>query len=591
MASIRSLIPAISIWGFLAALTLSRSAKSISHGILPGNDDYMRIVQIRDWLGGQGWSDAIQSRLYPPDPLISHWTRLPDMLTGGVIKVLAPLTGMPMAETIALLVMPLGLFLAALILSVRIGQALLDAPAMAWACAMMTGFAYPVLYQFAPGRIDHHGLQIVLALWVALWIISSKQIAWKAAGAGALCGISLWVGIESAPYVAAACAAIGLIWVLRETNAGRRLALFAGAFAGSTAFCLLITRPINQWGAACDAISSVYLVMSLAIAAAMGVSCLMSGRLNSPWKRLFVIGGLGITATAATILLYPNCLSGPYAALDPRLSEVWLANVREAKTLPQFFADHFVTALAMVIVPVFSIFGFIAAKRNTSWLKMNSTIRTLFVFVAITALAGIIQTRMFSFSAALGAPLAAFFLMAVVNKMDVVSDPVRKQAARSLIWLLLFPMTLPVIAAMILPVQAEDTPKTDAVSCLSPDALESLNDIGKGYAITQIDLGAPLLAHTDLSVSSAPYHRNEGGLMLAIDMFLGSAFEAQSAASKSAADYLIICLQNSETKRFLKMGEAELLKQIGDGNPPDWLIPIPLSPPSNLRAFRLANLP
>src|SRR5438270_10957273 len=42
-------------------------------------DDAMRLVQMRDWLAGQGWYDLRQPRLEPPLGYYSHWSRLIDV--------------------------------------------------------------------------------------------------------------------------------------------------------------------------------------------------------------------------------------------------------------------------------------------------------------------------------------------------------------------------------------------------------------------------------------------------------------------------------------------------------------------------------
>ncbi|HKC33385.1 MAG TPA: GtrA family protein, partial [Xanthobacteraceae bacterium] len=45
---------------------------------LGDTDDAMRLVQLRDFLGGQGWFDLHQPRLGPPVGYDSHWSRLID---------------------------------------------------------------------------------------------------------------------------------------------------------------------------------------------------------------------------------------------------------------------------------------------------------------------------------------------------------------------------------------------------------------------------------------------------------------------------------------------------------------------------------
>src|ERR1700733_1318490 len=42
-------------------------------------DDATRLVQVHDFLAGQGWFDLTQYRIDPPDGLLMHWSRLVDV--------------------------------------------------------------------------------------------------------------------------------------------------------------------------------------------------------------------------------------------------------------------------------------------------------------------------------------------------------------------------------------------------------------------------------------------------------------------------------------------------------------------------------
>ena len=68
---------------------------------LPDTDDAMRLVQIRDWLAGQRFADLSQHRLAGGVPM--HWSRLPDLVPGGLIALLTPLLGRHAAEIAAVI--------------------------------------------------------------------------------------------------------------------------------------------------------------------------------------------------------------------------------------------------------------------------------------------------------------------------------------------------------------------------------------------------------------------------------------------------------------------------------------------------------
>ena len=60
---------------------------------LGDTDDAMRMAQVRDLLGGQGWYDLTQHRLNPPAGTEIHWSRLVDAPIAGLILLLRPFFG------------------------------------------------------------------------------------------------------------------------------------------------------------------------------------------------------------------------------------------------------------------------------------------------------------------------------------------------------------------------------------------------------------------------------------------------------------------------------------------------------------------
>ncbi|MBW7946896.1 MAG: hypothetical protein H3C60_10760, partial [Sphingomonadaceae bacterium] len=73
------LVPLIIVWLLAAlALTLVNRAE-IAALDLPDTDDAQRLMQVRDWLGGQAWGDVDQHRMNPPAGADMHWSRLVDL--------------------------------------------------------------------------------------------------------------------------------------------------------------------------------------------------------------------------------------------------------------------------------------------------------------------------------------------------------------------------------------------------------------------------------------------------------------------------------------------------------------------------------
>ena len=57
------------------------------------NDSLLRLVQIRDLIGGQGWFDLHQYRMGPDGGFVMHWSRLVDAPIAAIMLAVAAVTG------------------------------------------------------------------------------------------------------------------------------------------------------------------------------------------------------------------------------------------------------------------------------------------------------------------------------------------------------------------------------------------------------------------------------------------------------------------------------------------------------------------
>ena len=53
------------IWLLIAVVMLAANAMAIWQTRFPDPDDTLRLVEVRDWLAGQGWFDLTQHRIDP----------------------------------------------------------------------------------------------------------------------------------------------------------------------------------------------------------------------------------------------------------------------------------------------------------------------------------------------------------------------------------------------------------------------------------------------------------------------------------------------------------------------------------------------
>ncbi|RYG94039.1 MAG: hypothetical protein EON57_18975, partial [Alphaproteobacteria bacterium] len=164
-------------WRLLAAFFTVTAAGLILRSIYGGmplindTDDAMRLVEVRDFLGGQGWYDLMQHRLDTPYGASMHWSRLIDMPIAGLILLLRPFLG-AWAETGAAYAYPLTMLLGLFWLSARLSMRLAGPDGLLPGLAL-PAFSLVTLADFPPGRFDHHSAQILLLLAMALCTIDA----------------------------------------------------------------------------------------------------------------------------------------------------------------------------------------------------------------------------------------------------------------------------------------------------------------------------------------------------------------------------------------------------------------------------------
>jgi len=130
---------------------------------LGDGDDAMRLVLVRDLLSGRGWFDQWVGRLQPPLGIFMHWSRLLDGAIAVAIRLMQVFLPSPKAEIAVLVIWPLAWLVPALVCAFAIARRL-GGDAAVVACAILFLIDLQAYEQFHPGRIDHHNIQIVMAL-------------------------------------------------------------------------------------------------------------------------------------------------------------------------------------------------------------------------------------------------------------------------------------------------------------------------------------------------------------------------------------------------------------------------------------------
>ena len=208
-------------------------------------DDAMRLVQMRGFTDGHGWFNLHEPRLGPPDGYDTHWSRLIDAGLAGLLWLFGQFTAPAMAERLMRTVWPM----------LWLIPTMAGATALAWRIAgrdaapialVLTAVGLPAFQHFIPGRIDHHNVQIALAvlLMAASW---SDRKSGAAAAAGGLTGPALAIGFEGLPFMVLAGAAIALRFISSPAPAGRSHTMACG-LPSSVAAAFLVSVGPDHWG-------------------------------------------------------------------------------------------------------------------------------------------------------------------------------------------------------------------------------------------------------------------------------------------------------------------------------------------------------
>jgi len=188
----RLLLGLAAIWALASAILLWIARSNIAGLDMWDPDDYLRLQQVRDWLGGQSFYDLTQYRIDPPGGVPMHWSRIVDLPLAGTILLLQPLFGPALAERIAVSAVPLvtlgGSLGAVVLITARLANR------RAALLAAMLGVTAPLLlFHVLPLRIDHHGWQTMLGLFAIAACFDPKP---RRGGLTAGIATALWLGIS-----------------------------------------------------------------------------------------------------------------------------------------------------------------------------------------------------------------------------------------------------------------------------------------------------------------------------------------------------------------------------------------------------------
>lgn len=530
------------------------------------NDDLMRLVQVRDWLGGQGWFDMRQYRVLPPEGISMHWSRYVD---AGIAAILVPaswILPMPQAELLTLVLWP-SLLACLMVLLIGLGTNRLFGP-MAALGALIVFLTWGKLRgDFTPPRVDHHSIQMLCA--TALFYLAALPGRERLFGAlaGVVTALSLAVGLEMLPILALIPAWMALRHAFDQPGAREWLISYGPSLAIAGPLAMAGQTPPAAWGVMyCDALAPPVMALGAIGIAATLVPVLADRHLRGPLPRILTITAITALGLWLAAPLLTPCLAGPYAEVPPEVRTLIESRIVEALSVVEMYRtlpDVLLTTLlpAVVIVLASLILTVIL------WPKLAADQRSALVLALLVALAGLAVTLMQVRALTLMAfvvPMLGGFLVHAFQRVPRAS-PLRLPAV-----LLLALATPTAVEEATLWTLGSPAPQVAATSsqslppggdCRNARAMAELADLPPSVIFSSLYLGTRMLVYTPHSVAAAPYHRSPAAFWNGI-AGLETAANLQASVASSRADYVVLCAHEAQ-----KPYAQELLK----GNLPDWL--------------------
>lgn len=537
----------------------------------------MRSVQIQQLLADGRWFDLTIAGIDMPGAYLSPWSRLVDLPYVLLSWVFGTVTDQTNAlwwafrvwQPVLLIVFSLLWVLTAIRIT-GLGQKLEPIPVLA-AFAMMP----LTLWEFTPGRIDHHNVQIVL-LMAALYGLSG----WSVVGgfvAGVACGLSFVVGLELAPVLLIVLVGPGLAWIAGVPGSGRIQISLASGLALTTLLAGgLLIGPARLMQTECDAFSAPFATVFLGYSALTALSvCLVRSR--RPAVRLAVLSFCAVLLAAAVALLFPSCLQGPYQAIDPVVRSLWLDRVPQEKSFLEFYRmGETIKIVCLGFLAVVMVAAIPALPRR--FRQRDAAFVIIFAVALGLLILALVQTRFIRFPAAV---VLLFLPLVWAEVKQGTQTTVKALRLGAVVMLALGLLPLSFVSAA--PSQPTLLGYFAFDVCTDVDA-SPLERLPTGRIIAPSSLSLFLLDRlpSGMTVNAISFHRAAPGMRRMLDVFLSTDPETRMRAAEPF-DYLAIC-------RYPMVADIPgdtLFATLTRGGAWAGLVPVSDSPASPLRVFRI----
>lgn len=588
------LLPAVVLYSVVAAaVALAFFLPGATDYVGADNDDVMRLVEVRDFLGGQNWFDLIQYRLGLDGGTLMHWSRLIDLPIATLIRLFSLFLAPDRAEAVVVTIWPLllvPLLLLPLGLAVR---------RLAGVAPMHIALGLGALFvlgcvRFKPGSIDHHNVQLTLVMWISAMLVDPERRASSYIVAGIACALALAIGVETTPFVAVVCVCVALQWVWHGRSFSRPARFFGLSLALSVSVAFFLTIPPRAYAVVtCDNFSLGFYALS----ALGGAALFLLASLPTQPGRLVRVGLAGVTGGLLLLtasIIAPQCLGDPLGTLDPLLVELWLNGVTEARSFlaeaqfePEMVGGFYAVGLFAIVVCLVR-----SLRREERELYL-----VLLALIGASWGIALLQVRGAFFSNMLA--IVPLSLLIADLRRTSAADPENPSSAFAYISTVL--MSVPVVwalggviavhgwkqAAEMRALSSAGFSNGEVGECGDQTDMAALNTLATGIIAAPSNSGADILRWTPHRVLTAPYHRNQKGMLTELYIGLAQPAEAKAFLRGAGVTALAFCKTDPQTDALIRRKPDGLYANLARGNVPDYLQPFGQPSKNGFRLYKV----